>query len=412
MVNILKPKPLFRGPDPSAPTRMTDEEKELYQRIADAGSAEAAGVTRAVRNKVHHRPPPEEEDRLCMDEVGLTVPALRAKAVASPHSLTETECAILWRGADRNSPGWWSPSWLYNLPPGERALAERVWEIVEDAQAREAERIAADRDRAEFAAQRSARVTEALQRRREEARREMDRARRANTPRWANEMRDARLRRWGFVVFRTAYGGGTDVLWDYFQRVHRVTGSRQLRECWKKSGFLRDTQDSVWVGGDPSLDRADVGALRTRFRAMRERGEVPEGIATDCFLVVDEAILSHPIVASRLYCRLKSLEDPDTEERTVYVRAVDPDHVDSTPVPIEGDLAGFTGEISVPLPKIFDWLYYCSFAKSEDWEMRYKATKSGPAELMKVRSLFLKRTSRASIYALTAIIYPRMFNHS
>ena len=50
--------------------RMTVEQKALHQRIAAA--SDPASVTRAERNQIFLRPPPDEEDRLCKEKVDLT----------------------------------------------------------------------------------------------------------------------------------------------------------------------------------------------------------------------------------------------------------------------------------------------------------------------------------------------------
>jgi hypothetical protein len=56
---------------------------------------------------------------------------------------------------------------------------------------------------------------------------------------------------------------------------------------------------------------------------------------------------------------------------------VDPDHDPSAqPVYTEGPYAGFDGEIKVPLPKVFDWLFYTFFAGSKSWLVRYWETKT------------------------------------
>lgn len=373
------------------PERMTIEERELYQRIANAGSAEAAAVTRADRNKALHRPEPEEEDRLCASKVGLTMLMLRAKAIKSPDTLTELECETIMRGADYDDPvNMRNPAWISNLPVEEGELAKRVWGLLDDEQERNAYDAALQRDCVAFRPQRDAIMQERIKRNRERRSREYERMAREATPRWVNEIKDARLPRWGFVVFRTAYGEGTDAAWRSFVDIYTSAGRMQLSKCWKKSNSLPQKHQPQWVVDDASLDGADLPTLRRRFRAMREQGEIADRLASDCFLVVDEAILSHKFVTSRIFYKPKTPGNPDPWETALFIRAVDPDHDDSATAQSQQNVAGFTGEISIPLPKVFDWLYYCFFAKSEDWNMRYEITQSGPAELT-VRILYFPR---------------------
>ncbi|KAJ4417420.1 hypothetical protein N0V82_006187 [Gnomoniopsis sp. IMI 355080] len=364
------------------PERMTDLEKEVFQRIADAGTAGTASVTRTERNVVFRRPSPDEEDRLCIASVGLTMPALRAKAIANPDALTEEDCKLLTLGADYAVRDYFdNPFWHRQLPPDERALVEKVWGLIsfDEPQEQEALNIAREREKNVFFPKK----LEAKKRKREEAERQLDRLVREGTPKWVNELKDAGLPRHGFVIFRTAYGPGMGAAWQNFTGLYQGTCRFHFASCWRRSDNLASKHRPVWVGGNDdddavSLDGADIATLRRRFRTMREQGEIPDGIATDCFLVVDEATLRQHKVVTRSFHEPKGANPFETSP---VIRAVNPDHDESTSVPSEGDLAEFTGEISIPLPKVFDWLYYCFFAKSEDWEARFRATKGGPAEL-------------------------------
>lgn len=149
----------------------------------------------------------------------------------------------------------------------------------------------------------------------------------------------------------------------------------------------------MWIVGDAaSLEGASVSTLRMRFRTMREQGKIPEGTATDCFLVVDEATLRQHNVASRIFYRPKS---PDFWATTTFVWACDPDHDNSAPVTAEGDLYGFVGQISIPLPKGLAGCTTASLRKARTGT-RYKATKSGPPELTvnTLNALFAVSTCR------------------
>jgi hypothetical protein len=363
-------------------TCMTDEEQALHQRIlATVGDADAAAhVTRAEKNKILQRPPPEEEDRLCQEKVGLSMAALQDKVMTSdPDMLTELETDIILRGAhynraDPNSGT--NPFWIFNLPPEQVPLANQVRDLLAD-----------DREVAIWKrAYGRARVLE-QQRSAEAAKRRAEAyhpTSTGNRSRWIQEMTDAKLPRWGFVIFRTAYGEGTDNRWLVLNGIYNRTGITHLHGCWKKAASLSGKHRPVWVSDASTLDGADVDALREKFKAMREQGDIPDRIATDCFLVADQSVLDHPIMFSKLAYVAQassSQSQKDPWQTTFFIRAVDPDHDASAPIPAAGELEGFDGQVTIPLPKVFDWLYYCYFSKMEDWETRFRTTKE-PAELL------------------------------
>lgn len=103
---------------------------------------------------------------------------------------------------------------------------------------------------------------------------------------------------------------------------------------------------------------------------MRGQSEIPGRPANDCFLVVVEALLKHKFVKSRISYKPKAPGNADAWETALFISAVDPDHDDSVAAQSEQTVTGITGEISILLPKLFDWLYYCFFAKSEDCDTR------------------------------------------
>ncbi|KAF8858151.1 hypothetical protein BDZ45DRAFT_674278 [Acephala macrosclerotiorum] len=369
--NVHQPVPHFPQ------TRMTVEQKALHQRIMAA--ADPASVTRAERNQIYLRPPPDEEDRLCREKVGLTMAELKDKVMTSPDTLTEAETDIIIRGAsyDRDVPNSGTNAlWVFHLLPDEYELAQQVRVLLANDYDNEVGRRAHNRTRA-FDQDRAERLA---QKRKERAADQAAKLK-ATRPQWLHDMFDAKLPQWGFVIFRTTYGEGTEQKWQGFRSIYYNTMITQLHQCWRRAASLCSTHHPVLVS-DPSLDGADVGALRQRFKAMRKRNEIPNRIATDCFLVVDEAVLNHRVISSKTPYQAKAPGELDPWQDTLSLRAVDPDHDVSAPVPSKGKLSGFEGEITIPLPKVFDWLYYCFLAKSEDWETRYKVTKAGPARLM------------------------------
>ena len=324
---------------------------------------------------------------------------LNSKAIASPDTLTEVETEIILFGAsyDRNTPGSGTDSlWLFNLLDNEYQLARQVRGLLANDYDSEVIRLANKRYEA-FAQVRSERKT---QKRQERATAQAAKLKAAR-PQWLHDMFDAKLPRWGFVIFRTTYNEGTEQKWQCFEMTYAITMITQLNQCWSRAASLSSTHHPILVS-DPSLDGADLGALRQRFRTMWEQNELPNRIATDCFLVVDEAVLNHPVILSKTPYQPKAPGAPDPWQYTLSLRAVDPDHDFLAPNPSEGDLSGYEGEITIPLPKVFDWLYYCFLSKSEDWETRYKVVKGGAAELMV--STISGFTSWADIRAHTCVI--------
>ncbi|KAL7789494.1 hypothetical protein V8C37DRAFT_386080 [Trichoderma ceciliae] len=191
-------------------------------------------------------------------------------------------------------------------------------------------------------------------------------------------MFDAKLSRWGFAIFRTSYGEGTEHKWLCFKMAYGHTKKAQLCKCWGRATSLFYNHHPFLVS-DPLLEGADIDVLRQRFKAMREQNEIPDRIAMDCFLIVDQTVLDQ---SSTTVYQPKLPGEPDPWQSTFSLRAINPDYDASAPIPVEGDSSGYKGEITIPFPKVFDWLYYCFLAKSEDWETRYKVVKGGAAEMM------------------------------
>lgn len=121
-MNVSRSREWTRNPYPypyKRPQRRADEGKELYQCIADAGSAGAASVTRAERNIIFYRTLPRGDvRRLCMSKVGITMLKLGEKAIARLDTLEEAKCNVSIKGTDHNNTdNWRNPFWLTQLPP-------------------------------------------------------------------------------------------------------------------------------------------------------------------------------------------------------------------------------------------------------------------------------------------------------
>ncbi|KAM0524432.1 hypothetical protein ACHAPE_000526 [Trichoderma viride] len=361
---------------------LSPEEKVLYLRII----ADPTSATRADKNQVYEKPPPDEEDRLCKDRVGITMGELRHKALSNPDAMTEDECNVLIRGVmKREKSNGRCPLWKLHLVEDDRKLYHQVGEILYTQEDTEVQCRAHHR-RHDF----DDVIEERRKRKRQQQIDERAAKWRARQPRWVRHMFDANLntRRWGFVIFRTAYGEGTEYKCVLFESIYGQHALTQLHHCWEKAAGLSSPHYPLTVS-DPLLEGANIDTLRQRFKTMREQGEILERIATDCFLVAYQAALDDPYLTSKTPYKPKAPGDPDPWQSTITVRAINPDYDASVPIASEEDLAGYEGEITIPLPKVFDWLYYCFLAKSEDWETRYKLVRGGPAEMMVSMTLAL-----------------------
>ncbi|KAK1252982.1 hypothetical protein MKX08_004169 [Trichoderma sp. CBMAI-0020] len=338
---MVKTSRLFNPP----PTKLSPEERALYLRIV----ADPASATRADKNKVYEKPPPDEEDRLCKEKVGVAMEELRHKALFNPDAMTEDECNILIRGVKKRekSNGRYS-LWKFRLVEDDRELSRQVDEILYTQEDIEIQRRAHHRHH---------HFDDVIEERRK------------------------RIKQQRIDEREATYGEGTKYKWVLFRSIYNRQSVTQLHECWASAASLSSAHYPLPVS-DPLLEGADIDTLRQRFKAMREQGEIPQGIATDRFLVADQAALDDPYLTSKTSYKPKVPGDPNPWQSTITVRAINPDYEASVPIASEGDLAGHQGEITIPLPKVFDWLYYSFFAKSEDWETRYKLVKGGPAEMM------------------------------
>ncbi|KAF7853631.1 hypothetical protein EAF04_010622 [Stromatinia cepivora] len=359
--------------------RMSPEDKALYEHVASL--ADPTLVTRAEKNQLFGVPPPDEEDHLCLEKVGLTMAELNNKVMTSSDTLSEVEVNIIlfgvkWESSKPRANCRRNLLWSMNLVDEEQQLVAKVGDFLANAYDDKINCLAHERKRAFDPARKQRR-----QQRMQEQRAAMAARWAAGQPKWVQDMLAAKLPQWGFVIFRTDYREGTDEKWRVFRGIYKMTADTVLRDCWSKPGGLNSTHKSVFIS-DPLMDGVDIDCLRQRFKTMRERREIPNGRATDCFLVVDETILNHPVISSKTLYKPKAPGDLNPWESTLFLRAVDPDYNESVPVTSQANTSGFKGDITIPLPKVFDWLYYCFMSKSENWATRYLNTKGGPAELM------------------------------
>jgi hypothetical protein len=132
---------------------------------------------------------------------------------------------------------------------------------------------------------------------------------------------------------------------------------------------------AVFVEDKDELDGASNEQLRARFRQMREHdgergGRLSKGIRTNCFLVADSAAIESE--AAQTPYEPRYVDDLDAsvhirdDDPVVYIRAVDPDWEapaadEEGKEKSEDDMAGFKGEVTLALPRVFDWLHYICF---------------------------------------------------
>ncbi|KAK9776414.1 hypothetical protein AB5N19_13031 [Seiridium cardinale] len=355
--------------------RMTPEQKEVCVRILHQDYPPR--VSRAERNILNLQPPPDEEDRLCREKVGLDLEELKAKVMASPDTLSQAETDIIILGAqyDRQTEtGRVSAFWTNDLPPEEKQFIQQARNLIADDHEMEVWKKAHFRSRV-FTEERRAMLEATRPQRVREKRAAMEASTIASMPYWAREIAKSKPWQWGFVVFRTAYGHDTQQGFRMFKKFFEKTCRDHLKSQWHEVALLLRKHKSVWVD-DESLNSADVGTLRARFKAMREQNEIPHQLATDCFLVADDRVLQESCTKP-FTLQVKPFTNSDYWQDELVVKAVDPDFDETRDTP-----QGFQGEITVPLPKVFDWLYYTGFAKSEDWETRFKVTQQGSPELL------------------------------
>lgn len=369
---------------PSSLDPTVEHDEELYRRVI----ASPASATRAERNLIRRLPPPEEEDRLCVARTGLTRDELQAKALSRPEELSYEAAKIATFGV------------LFDADAGldfmeRREQLRRRYHEPSPLQAlQNAAEEALDRDRGEaekMARLNACRVWMAVDRaRREEEDRQWREAaierRVKKGNRWIRDVLEELQREgneeeeeeegaggcWGFVVFRTGcYGRGAEgeAAWrrfrEYFDRIAEVSVLH-----WDGGPLLWPLFRAVFVEDDEELEGASDEQLRARFKRMREGGQLlPNGIATNCFLVADAAMIESEAVG-KMFLPAK-VDDVGTvkwmfDDPVVYIRAVDPDyHEDGQEAGKEerdgGEMAGYRGEARVALPRVFDWLYWLCF---------------------------------------------------
>ncbi|RSM11750.1 hypothetical protein CDV31_006624 [Fusarium ambrosium] len=335
------------------PFIINEEMRALYERAKD----DPDSLSPAEKNRVFGRIPPEDEERLCLERLGYTKDELYEKALTQSESMSMLECDMVIRGCDYD----WKNTCniatdlerLMPLSHEDRLLVLKAREAIKGQAFRQA--ASKRKQYTSVRADEQRRLQERLRIAKENQRAE-----------WVQDMVDRDLPRWGFVVMRTEYRDPrSDEAWEEFREYYGRIGE-QIMKGWSghpPRAELWKTLETVFVS-DPALDGASADALRERFKSMRE--SLPEGIRRDCFLVKDNLF---------------------AETRRLAIRALDPDYDPEAPLGTEEhaytsnkrsitvqDLEGFCGEVTLPVPKAFDWLHYSLLTNSETWERRYKTT--------------------------------------
>ncbi|KAK3324400.1 hypothetical protein B0T19DRAFT_229633 [Cercophora scortea] len=348
-------------------------DEALYLRVI----ASPQSATRAERNFIRQLPSPEEEDQMCVAKTGFTHAELEAKALATPDDLTFVEAKIVDSGILYDAfdgIGFDERQKRYTLrymqPSPLQALQNKATDAMYEARSE-------DEKKAAYSA---FKIWSALEKIESNKQREIWRqhaaARRLETgTHWmkttAKGLEEDGAECWGFVVFRTGCYGTSedgDAAWqrfrDYFDKLAKASVLH-----WNSGPLLWPKFRAVFVE-DQALDGASNKQLRERFREMRNGRNggdyLPNGIRTSCFLVADRAVIKSEAAQAPYVPRYVGSVGQvhiRPEDPVVYIRAIDPDYgVEEKPdVEEHAEMAGFQGEATVALPRVFDWLHWVCF---------------------------------------------------
>lgn len=358
----------------TAPISDLDLEKLCRRALADPHS-----ITREEYNIIWQWPSPDEEDRICAEKTGHTRAELVAKSLATPDDLTRDEAMILHHHLGVHfelQRGFLDSPEDYNTQPSElEQLRDQAAGVLSGAASDDAKRAVMNAlnrqiaiDQVEF----------------DEAQRRFDEweaARRlARGTAWIKDLIKNGLldnECWGFVIFRTGCFGSQqgDEAWREFREYFDSAAKAGILH-WNSGPLLWPKFSALFVERE-ELNGASHERLRMEFRRMRDDDagadhELPKGMRTSCFLVADKAAIESDAVKAGFIVRDELDFEPHDDEPAVYLRAVHPDfqlnkHSSKTKDGVESvsphdapeqddGMAGFTGEVTVALPRVFDWL--------------------------------------------------------
>lgn len=360
--------------------------EELCRRaIADPHS-----ITRDEHNIIWQWPSPNEEDRICVEKTGHTRAELLAKALATPDDLTRDEAMIIHHPLGvhfEKQRSIFDPHFNTPLSPLEelRDQATGVLRAAAGADAKKAILNAYERqnviDQAEM---------DESQRRFDEweAARRLERGTAWIKELIKNGLLDAEC--WGFVIFRTGgYGSEQgDEAWQRFREYFDCAAQATVLH-WNSGPLLWPKFSALFVERE-ELSGASPERLRMEFKSMRDGDtgadqRLPKGIRTNCFLVADNEAIESDAIRTGFTVRDELAFEPQEDGPVLYLRAVHPDFQPkdsseakagvesiSSHVVHEQDngMAGFTGEVTVALPRVFDWLNGVCFEaeRGEAWK--------------------------------------------
>lgn len=358
---------------------MTPQISDLnLEKLCRRAIADPQSITRDEYNIIWRWPSPDEEDRICVEKTGHTRAELVAKALAIPDELTRDEAMIVHhplgvryetQGSIFDLPG----NFGTQLSPL-KELRDQATGVLRGAAGEDAKRAVLNACNRQNAID-QAEIDEGQRRWDEwEVARRLERG-----TAWINDLIKNGLldgECWGFVVFRTGCYGSEhgDRAWQRFREYFDSMAKATVLH-WNSGPLLWPKFSALFVERE-ELNGASHEKLRIEFKRMRDGDtgadpQLPKGIRTSCFLAVDEAAIESDAVETRFIVRDDLDFDPHQNDPVVYLRAVHPDFqlkdsskteagvelISSHGTPEQYDgMAGFTGEVTVALPRVFDWL--------------------------------------------------------
>ncbi|KAF3806994.1 hypothetical protein GCG54_00007248 [Colletotrichum gloeosporioides] len=356
--------------------QLSPDTHALYIRAMEDPSALSFNEKRQVMGRA---PIKDEDNEESVNLFGRSIQKLIKKAHDAPYELTLEECEFIektMKTPPRNA--------LDRLTPEHEKLEE-------DARGKVKETVDQEESFTEFlgviaATNRAQQLRLDRQMKREwgveaDMRTRLEAAKDLQRPTWLQEMVDANMEDWGFIVFRTGHVEDfyddtksqkekDDVAWARFEEAYYTVATHGLKYQWANLGGdeLSDAHNSLFIAV-PEQPTPTMADMRHIFRQIRNNGQIPSGIRKDCFLVADmstvpfEWLLEEPMSYTDIYIRQFA------GTHSMDVQAVDPDAEET----VSSD-GGFAGEINVPLTRVYDWLYYSLFAMSDSWDQRHHIT--------------------------------------
>lgn len=243
-------------------------------------------ITRAERNQIQGRPPPSEEDALCLSATSHTFDGIVQKAIREPSTLTEIEARILSDGADQPSR-----TDIKATIAGTQAMQEEDRELMDQALKTSASPLETEA---------KIKAWEVLDRLRVEkravARQQREAARSAPNPDrgyvlskkpWVTKLEQSQWTDWGFVCYRTSYSD--EEAWTKVkERMSQITAAALAPMC--AVDVVKQTWRLHFVE-DETLEGMNAEGLRENFKDLSAIGNLSEGIRKDYFVSADDKVV-------------------------------------------------------------------------------------------------------------------------